>query len=328
MRNIVGLGLHAGGNGDGISALRPAGGVLRAGDEGVPGAPGFQARPPLPASDRPPKVGPGSQGRARSGGGYGTADPLEVMLGPAYFASPRHRHRHPNVGGAVHSAAGQEKWRAGGDPAELTRIPFPAAPLGGDCVTAGQPGGGQVVESSEFPAVSREFPGVGRVHPMRHFRRLMRQKRATRKSLRQHDFSPHWRLSREADRKTAAKPPISGAKVTLSGADVRHFRARWRLGGSRQLPEAFRFSCEFPEPRWVTENRLISAAKPLISGAKVMPECAAVWRTRPQDAKFPALLFPLGRCKSARNSGKADCYRFVGGGNASVRTCPGGNGRA
>jgi hypothetical protein len=60
-----------------------------------------------------------------------------------------------------------------------------------------------------------------------------------------HGFSPEWRLGRESGRKTAAKPPISGAKVTLSGEQRAHFRAVWRAGRFRQLPEVFRFSCEF-----------------------------------------------------------------------------------
>ena len=69
------------------------------------------------------------------------------------------------------------------------------------------------------------------MHTMRHFRRLMIRKRATRKPLQERNFSPEWRLGRETDRKTAAKPPISGAKVALSGAQRAHFRARWRVGG-------------------------------------------------------------------------------------------------
>jgi hypothetical protein len=53
-------------------------------------------------------------------------------------------------------------------------------------------------------------------------------------------------LTAESGRKTAAKPLISAAKVTLSGAQVRHFRAMGCVCGFRQFPEVLRFSCEFP----------------------------------------------------------------------------------
>jgi hypothetical protein len=45
----------------------------------------------------------------------------------------------------------------------------------------------------------------------------------------------------------------------------------------------FGFFREFPG----AAMRLISAAKPLISGAKAMPECPTVLAQRPKVAKFP-----------------------------------------
>ena len=111
---------------------------------------------------------------------------------------------------------------------------FPGRPgtLGNDRQSAPQ---ARLTGNSGFPAnflAPPRISGGRRVHtPMRHFRSLMRQKRAIRKPLQDHGFSSHWRLGVASGCKTAAKPPISGAKSRFSGAHMTHIRATWRVVG-------------------------------------------------------------------------------------------------